>query len=220
MADNINVLVVDDQALVRDGIASLLDIQPGISVVGSAENGLEAVQAAADLNPDVILMDISMPVMDGIEATKNIMEKQEKTTILMLTTMDDDEYIVRSLKAGAVGYLLKDILAEDLAQAVRLAYSGVHQLSASIAGKLVDLTGNLAQLRSGGDEYSDRIADLTPRELDVLKLIATGASNREIAHTLYLSEGTVKNIVSRIFSCLGIRDRVQAAVIAIHGGLG
>lgn len=220
MVDNINVLVVDDQALVRDGIASLLDIQQGICVIGVAENGHEAVQLAADILPDVILMDINMPVMDGIEATEKILEKQENTTILMLTTMDEEENIVRSLKAGAAGYLLKDILAEDLAQAVRLAYSGVHQFSPSIAGKLVDLSGNMSQIKTGGDEYSDRIADLTPRELDVLKLIATGASNREIAQTLYLSEGTVKNIISRIFSCFGIRDRVQAAVIAIHNGLG
>ena len=220
MTENISVLVVDDQALVRDGIASLLDIQPGLNVVGVAENGLEAVQAAAELQPDVILMDIKMPVMDGIEAVTKILEENDQTTILMLTTMDDEEYIVRSLKAGAVGYLLKDILAEDLAQAVRLAYSGVHQLSPSIAGKLVGLSGKSTEIKSSGDEYAARIADLTPRELDVLKLIATGASNREIAQTLYLSEGTVKNVVSSIFSVLGIRDRVQAAVIAIHNGLG
>lgn len=220
MADNINVLVVDDQALVRDGIASLLDIQPGIHVIGSAENGLEAIQATVDLLPDVILMDINMPVMDGIEATEKILAKKENITILMLTTMDDDEYIVRSLKAGAVGYLLKDILAADLAQAVRTAHSGVHQLSPSIAGKLVQLNASAAQSKTAKGEYADRVAELTQREIDVLKLIATGASNREIAQSLYLSEGTVKNVVSRIFSCLGIHDRVLAAVIAIHNGLG
>ena len=220
MTEKITVLVVDDQALVRDGIASLLEIQPGLSVVGVAENGQEAVQAAAELQPDVILMDIKMPLMDGIEAVKRILENSDQITILMLTTMEDEEYIVRSLKAGAAGYLLKDILAEDLAQAVRLAFSGVHQLSPSVAGKLVDLSGKTAGMQSGGDEYAERIEDLTPCELDVLKLIATGASNREIAQTLYLSEGTVKNVVSRIFSVLGIRDRVQAAVIAIHNGLG
>ncbi len=219
MEDPVKVMVVDDQALVREGIASLLAIQPGIKVVGTAQDGAQALEIFSGIEPDVILMDIRMPVMDGIEAAGKILSKQPEMILLMLTTLEDDEYIVKSLKAGAVGYLLKDMLASDLAQAIRMAYRGVFQLSPSVAGNLIRLT-DARQKPAREDEYTDRIAELTPRELDVLKLIATGATNREIAQTLFLSEGTVKNIVSRIFSCLGVNDRVQAAVIAIHQGLG
>ena len=219
MEDTVKVMVVDDQALVREGIASLLAIQPGIKVAGTAQDGAQALEIFSEIGPDVILMDIRMPVMDGIEAAGKILSKQPEMIILMLTTLEDDEYIVKSLKAGAVGYLLKDMLAGDLAQAIRMAYRGVFQLSPSIAGNLIRLT-DARQKPVREDEYTDRIAELTPRELDVLKLIATGATNREIAQALFLSEGTVKNIVSRIFSCLGVNDRVQAAVIAIHQGLG
>ena len=219
MEGTVKVMVVDDQALVREGIASLLAIQPGIKVVGTAQDGAQALEIFSEIEPDVILMDIRMPVMDGIEAAGKILSKQPEMILLMLTTLEDDEYIVKSLKAGAVGYLLKDMLASDLAQAIRMAYRGVFQLSPSIAGNLIRLT-DARQKPAREDEYTDRIAELTPRELDVLKLIATGATNREIAQTLFLSEGTVKNIVSRIFSCLGVNDRVQAAVIAIHQGLG
>ena len=219
MEGTVKVMVVDDQALVREGIASLLAIQPGIKVVGTAQDGAQALEIFSEIEPDVILMDIRMPVMDGIEAAGKILSKQPEMILLMLTTLEDDEYIVKSLKAGAVGYLLKDMLASDLAQAIRMAYRGVFQLSPSIAGNLIRLT-DARQKPAREDEYTDRIAELTPRELDVLKLIATGATNREIAQTLFLSEGTVKNIVSRIFSCLGCNDRVQAAVIAIHQGLG
>ena len=213
----VKVMVVDDQALVREGIASLLAIQPGIQVVGTAQDGAQALEAFFQLEPDVVLMDIRMPVMDGIEAVQKILFKKPEAIILMLTTLEDDEYIVKSLKAGAVGYLLKDMLAQDLAQAVRMAYRGVFQLSPSIAGNLIRLTDTVKKpVRE--DEYMEQIAALTPRELDVLKLIATGATNREIAQQLFLSEGTVKNIVSRIFSCLGVKDRVQAAVIANTSG--
>lgn len=219
MEKPVRVMVVDDQTLVREGIASLLAIQPGIQVTGTAQDGAQAVEAYITTEPDVVLMDIRMPVMDGIEAVEKILIRKPEAVILMLTTLEDDEYIVKSLRAGAVGYLLKDMLAEDLAQAVRMAYRGVFQLSPSIAGNLIRLTSP-RQKFAREDEYTDRIAELTPRELDVLKLIAAGATNREIARQLFLSEGTVKNIVSRIFSCLGVNDRVQAAVIAIHQGLG
>jgi len=213
------VIIVDDQALVREGIASLLAIQPGINIIGTAENGQEAIHLSKQLNPDVILMDIRMPVLDGIEAARLILKEKRDTIILMLTTLEDDEYIVKSLKSGASGYLLKDMLASDLAQAVRLAFRGIFQLSPSVAGRLINLSFE-NEITSKKDEYSDRITELTPRELDVLKLIATGATNKEIANKLYLSEGTIKNIVSNIFNCLGTRDRVQAAIIAIRNGLG
>ena len=218
-AEKINLLIVDDQSLVREGIASLLALQPGINILGTAENGQEAVQFVQQTQPDVILMDIRMPVMDGISAAKNILKANPSQIILMLTTLEDDEYIVKSLKTGARGYLLKDMLAADLAQAVRSAYRGVFQIAPSVAGRLVNLSDEKED-KSQKDENAERIAELTPREIDVLKLIATGATNKEIAQKLYLSEGTVKNIVSNIFSCLGTHDRVQTAIIAIHNGLG
>lgn len=219
MEQPIKVLVVDDQALVREGIASLLALQAGIEVCATAEDGRQAEQLADEKSPQVILMDIKMPGVDGIEAARHILAKKPEIRILMLTTLEDDEYIVKSLKVGAVGYLLKDILAADLAQAVRMASRGIFQLAPSVAGRLVQLSGT-PQSRPAADEYTARIAQLTPRERDVLKLLASGATNREIAGTLYLSEGTVKNIVSSIFTRLGIEDRVQAAAIAIRNGMG
>ena len=218
-AVNINILIVDDQSLVREGIASLLAIQSGINILGTSENGREAVQFVQQEQPDVILMDIRMPVMDGIAAAETILKENPSQIILMLTTLEDDEYIVKSLKTGARGYLLKDMLAADLAQAVRSAFRGVFQMAPSVAGRLVNLSDEKKE-QPQNDENAERIAELTPREIDVLKLIATGATNKEIAQKLYLSEGTVKNIVSSIFSSLGTHDRVQTAIIAIHNGLG
>lgn len=215
MAENIRVLVVDDQELVREGIASLLVIQPGIEVVGTAEDGQGAVDMIKDLEVDVILMDVMMPGMDGIEATAVIMEQKPDVKILMLTTLEDEEKIMKSLQAGACGYLLKDILAPDLAQTIRMVSRGIFQFSSSVAGKLVNLKQRGSR-RLIERDFSGELAELRPRELDVLKLLATGANNREIAAELFLSEGTVKNIVSRIFQCLGVHDRVQAALIAIQ----
>lgn len=217
MAEKIKVLVVDDQALVREGIASLLMIQEGIEVMGTAEDGRQAVDMVSEQPPDMVLMDIRMPVMDGIEATQAILRQHPQVRVLMLTTLQDEQNIVKSLKAGACGYLLKDILAADLAQAIRMAHKGIHQLAPSVAGALVEMK-DVGKPR-GKNEYSQRIAGLTPRELDVLRLIGGGASNREIAAALYLSEGTVKNVVSNIFASLGVSDRVQAAIVAIRGGL-
>ena len=215
----INVLIVDDQTLVREGIASLLAIQPGIHIMGTAENGQQAVRFTEENHPDVILMDIRMPVLDGISAARAILQTQPSQIILMLTTLEDDEYIVKSLKTGARGYLLKDMLASDLAQAIRLAFRGIFQMAPSVAGCLVNLRDEKEE-KPQRDEYAQQIAALTPREIDVLKLIATGATNKEIAQKLYLSEGTVKNIVSNIFNGLGTHDRVQTAIIAIRNGLG
>ncbi len=213
---DIRVLIVDDQQLVREGIASLLDIQEGVSVIGTAADGQQAVNQAAKQRPDVILMDIRMPKMDGIQATERIQVILPDCKILMLTTFDDEEYIVRSLRAGANGYLLKDIPVAELAQAVRLTYAGISQLAPSIAGMLIDrLTP-----ASSDQRPEDIPTSLTDRELQVLRLLGTGASNKEIAQELYLSEGTVKNHVSSILSQLGLRDRVQAALYAIRHGLG
>ncbi len=211
---DVSVLIVDDQRLVREGIASLLSIQPGINVVGTAVNGQEAVDKAETLTPNVVLMDVHMPVMDGIAATGQIRQRSPDCQVLMLTTFDDEEYIVRSLQAGAIGYLLKDIPADDLAQAVKLTHAGIYQLDPAVAGVLVgQLTTDRSKIQ---DDSIDMVAehDLTERELEVLKLIATGMTNREIAATLVVSEGTVKNHVSNILSSLGLRDRIQAAIFA------
>jgi DNA-binding NarL/FixJ family response regulator len=217
MPDDIKVLVVDDQQLVRDGISALLNLQEGISVVGNAGNGKEAVEFVNNQEVDIVLMDIRMPVMDGITATQTIKQKHPSIRVIMLTTFDDEEYIIQSLQAGACGYLLKDIPTHDLAQAVQLAHSGIFQLSSTAMGKLVD--EKLFRMpQSSKDEQI--LSQLTEREIDILKLIATGASNSEIAEKLFISEGTVKNHVSRILATLQVRDRVQAAILALQNGLG
>ena len=208
----VRVLVVDDQQLIRDGIASMLDIQEGVQVVGTAKNGQEAIEQARSLRPDIVLMDIHMPAMDGIAATVRLRQQVPESQIVMLTTFDDEAYIIRSLQAGACGYLLKDIPAGDLAQAVRLAHAGVYQLAPEIAGKLVDTLRAERPVEASAAPPSE----LTKRELEVLKLIATGATNREIAEQLFVSEGTVKNHVSNILGRLGLRDRMQAAIFAIE----
>ena len=224
---DVRVLVVDDQQLMRDGISSLLNIQEGIEVIGTAGDGQEAIEKALTLEPDVILMDVRMPVMNGIVATEQIRQQLPNTQVLMLTTFDDEEDIVKALLAGASGYLLKDIPAPDLAHAVKLADRGIYQLEPSIAGKLVGVLGSTTQASTPSSgaaaptPTNDMIADydLTERELEVLRLIATGATNREIAEELVISEGTVKNHVSNILSRLGLRDRTQAAIFARENNL-
>lgn len=234
----VKVLVVDDQQLMRDGLASLLSIQEGIEVVGTAVNGQEAVDHALRLQPDVVLMDVRMPVMDGIIATGHVRRQLPTCQVLMLTTFDDEEYIIKALIMGASGYLLKDIPTHDLANAIQLAHRGIYQLEPTVAGKLIgklthsvpstsqnnsDALGldNVSVIATGISAKSnhslaglDNIHNLTEREMDVLRLIATGATNREIAEKLYISEGTVKNHVSNILNCLGLRDRTQAAIYA------
>lgn len=214
--EKISVIVVDDQRLVREGIASLLVLQEGIEVVGTATNGEEAISLAVEHKPDVVLMDVRMPRMDGISATIEIRKKLPECQILMLTTFDDDEYIVKSLTAGASGYLLKDIPASDLANAIRLTHAGIYQLSPSIAGKLVGQLSARPVQSSAALKASMADVDLTERELEVLRLVATGATNREIAGKLSVSEGTVKNHMSNILTRLGLRDRLQAALFAIE----
>ena len=227
MKDEVTVLIVDDQRLIREGISSLLDIQDGVSVVGTDVNGQEAISKAAALQPDVVLMDVRMPVLDGIAATAQLKQTQPSCEVLMLTTFDDDEYIIKSLQAGASGYLLKDIPASDLAQAIKLVHAGIYQLDMTVAGKLVGVlnrqkketdtlvkTATVAELAEVEPAEALAKHDLTERELEVLRLIATGATNREIADELVVSEGTVKNHVSSILSRLGLRDRTQAALYA------
>lgn len=226
-SDRVTVLVVDDQRLMRDGIASLLEVQEGIKVVGTASNGEEASEMAHALQPDVILMDIRMPGMDGVATTRHILRQSPSCRILMLTTFDDDEYITDALQAGASGYLLKDIPAHDLAHAVHAAHKGIYQLDPSVASKIVSVLTrpghtthpiSFARSEPASNAASLPVSDLTEREIEVLRLIAQGATNREIATQLVISEGTVKNHISNILSRLGLRDRVQAALFAREQG--
>lgn len=214
--ESVRVLLADDQQLIRDGIASLLRLQRGIDIVGDVENGAMALEQADALQPDLILMDIRMPIMDGIEATAKISQAHPQIKILMLTTFDDADYIIRALRAGACGYLLKNLPAADLAKAIKLANDGIFQLAPTVAGKLV---GNYNAIAPAEPEKRAVKHDLTKRELDVLKCIAEGDTNQEIADKLIISMGTVKSHVSNILNRLELRDRVQAAIFARENGL-
>jgi DNA-binding NarL/FixJ family response regulator len=212
----IRVLVADDQALVRGGFRSILETQPDIEVVGEAENGQEAVEQCATAVPDVVLMDIRMPRLDGLAATAAIVRTPSPPKVLILTTFDLDDYVYRALKAGASGFLLKSAPPRELAAAIRTVACGDALLSPSITRRLIeDYVTRPRQPVSPGVEF-DR---LPPREEEVLKLIARGLSNAEIAARLYLSEPTVKTHVTRMLAKLGVRDRVQAVVLAYESGL-
>ncbi|MER7129475.1 response regulator transcription factor [Streptosporangium saharense] len=216
----VRVLVVDDQELVREGIASLLGIQPGLTVVGTARDGQEAVRRALELTPDVVLMDVRMPGADGVEAVAVLRQRMPRCRVVMLTTFDDEEYVVRALAAGAAGYLLKDLPAADLAGAVRLAGAGVTQLDSSVARRLASTLACAGEVPTTVEPGAgEEAAALTGREIEVLRLVAVGSTNREIASRLFLSEGTVKNHISRILGRLGLRDRTQAALYARDHGL-
>jgi DNA-binding NarL/FixJ family response regulator len=206
----VRVLVVDDQRLVREGIASLLGLQPGIDVVGMAATGKEAIETTLTLTPDVVLMDVRMPELDGVDAVAVLRRRAPDCKVVMLTTFDDEEYVVQSLRAGAAGYLLKDLPAAELAEAVRFTHAGVTQLDRAAARHVT------AALASSRPTPSDA---LTGREVEILRMVSAGGTNREIAARLYLSEGTVKNHISRILGRLGLRDRTQAALYARDHGL-
>ncbi|MEH2361088.1 response regulator transcription factor [Nostoc sp.] len=208
----IKVLLVDDQSLIRQGLKALLELEPDIEIVGEAENGEQAINLVAQLQPDVILLDIRMPIMDGVAATREIQKRFAKTKILVLTTFDDDEYVSAAMQNGAMGYLLKDTPSEELAVAIRAVHKGYTQLGPGIVKKLLTQFSHPTPTQSLPVPSS--LAELTPREKEVLQLIATGASNREIAQELYISEGTVKNHVTNILNRLNLRDRTQAAIWA------
>jgi DNA-binding NarL/FixJ family response regulator len=208
----IKVLLVDDQGLIRQGLRALLELETDLEIVGEAENGEVAINLVAQLQPDVVLMDIRMPIMDGVAATKEILKRFPHTKILVLTTFDDDEYVKAALQNGAMGYLLKDTPSEELAVAIRAVDKGYSQLGPGIVKKL--LTQFPATTPNPTLSVPPSLAELTPREKEVLQLIATGASNREIAQELYISEGTVKNHVTNILNRLNLRDRTQAAILA------
>ncbi len=210
----IRILVADDQQIIRQGLVTLLGLEDGLLVVGQADNGQVAIELARDLNPDIILMDIQMPSVSGIEALKTILREQPACKVLMLTTFDDDLYIMRSLRAGACGYLLKNIPSHDLAQAIRLAHAGIYQLAPDVAGKLVGNLSAQKQMHAVSAEIP-----VTPREREVLALLASGSSNREIAEQLFISEATVKKHITNILNTLDLRDRTQAAIYAVRHGL-
>jgi DNA-binding NarL/FixJ family response regulator len=212
---SIRVLIADDQMLVRQGFTVLLGAEPGIEVVGQAVDGLDAVDKVAELAPDVVLMDIRMPRLGGIEATRRIAGGTVK--ILVLTTFDLDEYVYEALRAGASGFLLKDASAAELAHAVRVVAAGDGLLSPNITKRLiVEFSRTAAAPRAG---LRERVCDLTERETEVLTLIAQGLSNTEIAAHLFVAEHTVKTHVSRILTKLGLRDRTQAAIFAYEAGV-
>jgi DNA-binding NarL/FixJ family response regulator len=222
-AGDVRVLVVDDQQLIRDGIASLLSLEPGMAVVGTAADGADAVSLALELSPDVVLMDVRMPGMDGVAALAALRAKGCEAAVIMLTTFDDDEYVTGAMAAGANGYLLKDLPPADLATAVRGASTRVTTFDAAIVRRLTEIRPSPGGVSAGAAGVAGVTAGelgLTPRELDVVRMVVRGATNREIAQTLFLGEGTVKNHVSRVLGRLGLRDRTQLAVRARDLGLG
>jgi DNA-binding NarL/FixJ family response regulator len=212
----IRVLLADDQALVRGGFRVILESQPDIEVVGEAADGAEAIELARLHKPDVVLMDVRMPQLDGIEATRRLLAGDTRTRILMLTTFDLDEYVYEAMRAGASGFLLKNSPPAQLAEAVRVVAAGDALLSPEITRRLI---ADYVRRPRPGAGVPAPLAELTSRELDVLGLIARGRSNAEIAGALFLSEATVKTHVTRVLSKLGVRDRVQAVVFAYEAGL-
>jgi DNA-binding NarL/FixJ family response regulator len=213
---SIRVLLADDQQLVRAGFRMILRAEPGIEVVGESEDGLQVVEAAKALRPDVVLMDVRMPNLDGIEATRRIVALSEPAPrVLVLTTFDLDEYVYEALAAGASGFLLKDVPEEQLAAAIRVAADGGAIFSPTVTRRLIE---ELSQ-RAARKEPPKSLEELTPREVEVLTLVARGLSNAEIAETLVVSEHTAKTHVAHILSKLNLRDRVQAVVLAYETGL-
>jgi DNA-binding NarL/FixJ family response regulator len=213
----IRILLVDDQPLFREGLHTLLSVQPDFEVVGEAGNGAEALRLARSLHPAVVLMDLQMPVLDGVAATQQLCEQQPECRVIVLTTFDDDELVFDGLRAGAIGYLLKDAPSEKLGEAIRSAARGESFLQPSVAAKVV---AEFARLTRKPEAHpSTLIEPLSEREREVLRLIANGSSNREIAGKLCLAEGTVKNHITNILAKLAVRDRTQAALKAVELGL-
>lgn len=211
---SIPIMLVDDQQIIRQGLKTLLDLEDDITIVGDADNGETALAMLAQLEqtkqlPAVVLMDMRMPVMDGVAATGAIATRYPSIQVLVLTTFDDDDLIAQAMAVGAKGYLLKDTPSEELAQAIRSVAKGYSQFGPGILEKI------LAGQQLPEVDVPEGFNELTPREKDVLRLIGTGANNREIAEALFLSEGTVKNHVTRLLGRLGVRDRTQAALLAV-----
>jgi DNA-binding NarL/FixJ family response regulator len=210
----IRVLVVDDQPLVRSGFRMILDERPDIDLVGEAADGNEAIELTASLDPDVVLMDIRMPNLDGVEATRRLVSANTRARILVLTTFDLDEYVYAAIDAGASGFLLKDVQPNDLTDAIRVVAAGNSLFAPTATQRLL---ARYRQTKGVADPRS--LDDLTERELETLRLLASGLSNAEIAKSLYVSEATVKSHVSAVLRKLEVRDRVQAVIAAYDAGL-
>ena len=217
----IKILLVDDQPLFREGLRTLLSVQSDFEIVGEAGNGEEAIKLARTLQPAVVLMDLQMPVLDGVAATRCLKRELPDCRVIVLTTFDDDDNVFDGLRAGAVGYLLKDAPSEKLCEAIRLAARGESFLQPSVAAKVVAEFARLTSKTAMPSQPHTEplIEPLSDREREILSLISAGASNREIANTLFLAEGTVKNHVTNILGKLGVRDRTQAALKAREMGL-
>lgn len=207
----IRLLLVDDQELVCQGLRAMLNLESDLEVIGVANNGQVAIQRVEALQPDVVLMDIRMPIMDGREATRIICQRFPNTKVLVVSTFDEDDYITHAIKAGARGYLLKDMPVEELAQAIRLVYRGYTQMGPGLMEKMLD---GMVNTENEAETEQPEFAELTPREVEVLNLIGTGCTNREIAQQLYIAEGTVKSHVTHILNRLNLKNRSQIAIYA------
>ena len=214
----IKILIVDDQSLFREALKTLLSASPEFEIVGDASNGEEALRMVLQNSPDVVLMDLRMPIMDGVESTRRILQMGKPTKVIVLTTFDDDENVFEALRAGAVGYLLKDVSSEKLYEAIKTANQGEYFLLPSITAKVVS---EFSRISKPSPKHQDAFLPdpLSPREVEIIRLVATGASNKEIAEKLVISEGTVKNHLSSILSKLSVRDRMQAVLKAKELGI-
>ena len=213
----IRILIVDDQALIRSGLRMILEAEPGLTVTGEASDGREALEVATRQRPDVVLMDIRMPTMDGIDATRrlNASTLDPKPRVLILTTFDLDEYVYAAIRAGASGFLLKDTPPDDLIHAIRVIARGEALLAPTVTRRLIEEFASQPQ----SDSEPEGMDELTEREIEVLRSLAAGLSNAEISDALFVSEATVKTHISHILTKLGLRDRVQAVVVAYESGL-
>ena len=214
----IRVLLVDDQALFREGLETLLSVHKDIQVVGQASNGQEAAEIATKVQPDIVLMDVRMPVLDGVRATHLLKKVVPRCKVIVLTTFDDDEYIFDALRMGAAGYLLKDVASTKLVEAIRATARGDSILEPSVAAKVIEEFSRISSMVPAR-KMDQLVEPLSERELEILSLISGGASNKEIADQLIIAEGTVKNHVTHILGKLGVRDRTQAALKARELGL-
>ncbi|MDU0330349.1 MULTISPECIES: response regulator [Paenibacillus] len=219
-ANRIKVMLVDDQNMIRQGFGYILSLQPDLQIVGEAGNGNDAVKMAEELRPDVILMDVQMPFMDGIEATKRIMAQQTGVKIVILTTFDDQDYVLEGIRAGAVGYLLKDAEASDMIEAIRAAYRGEAIYKTKLASGALQEAIASASLSAPDNVLQVKLLEpLTEREQEILQEMAYGLRNEQIAAKLFITEGTVKSHVHRILQKFGCEDRTQVVVMALRGGL-
>ena len=219
MADStpIHLLLVDDQRLLREGMRILLELEPDLKVVGEAANGVEALARYTELRPDVVLMDVKMPEMDGVAATRQLLISHPEAKVVILTTFDDDEYVFEGIRAGALGYLLKALSGAELADAIRTVAAGGALIEPSVARKVM---AEFARTSHPSPQTAEKLIEpLSEREIDVLRLLVKGLSNREIAGQLFLAEGTVKNYISSALQKLNVRDRTQAALRAKELGL-